>query len=88
MNVSDAMVSSVSTIVNNPQPPVPKNDQPAQKPQDSTVVKLSDQARQMSRAESQQGNESSETRTQETAEPAGIQFMEGESKGGRVNTFA
>jgi hypothetical protein len=53
------------------------------------VVKLSAQAQQMNRAENQNNNtERAETRPQEVAEPPGIQFMEGENKGGRVNTFA
>lgn len=32
--------------------------------------------------------ENVEPKTKETAEAPGIQFMEGESKGGRINTFA
>lgn len=91
MDVSNATSTSVSAIVNNPQlqPPAPKNDKQPEKQQDSTVVKLSAQAQQMSRAENQNNNtERTETRPQEVAEPPGIQFMEGESKGGNVNTFA
>lgn len=93
MDVSNATATSVSALVNSPQPqPVaPKNDKQPEKQQDSTVVKLSNQAQQMSRALDQNQNnntERTETRPQEKAEPSGIQFMEGESKGGRVNTFA
>lgn len=91
MDVANPAAASVSAIVNSPQPP--KNDkQPEKRPEkqpDSTVVKLSEKARQMSRAENQNNNtERAETRPQETAEPPGIQFMEGTNKGGRVNTFA
>lgn len=91
MDVSNATATSVSAIVNGPQqqPPAPKNDKQPEKQQDSTVVKLSVQAQQMSRAENQNNNtERAETKPQEAAEPPGIQFMEGENKGGRVNTFA
>lgn len=91
MDVSNATATSVSALVNSPQPqpPAPKNDKQPDKQQDSTVVKLSDQAQQMSRAKDQNINtERAETRPQEKAEPSGIQFMEGESKGGRINTFA
>jgi len=91
MDVSNATATSVSALVNSPQPQpaVPKNEKPPEKQQDSTVVKLSDQAQQMSRAKDQNNNtERAETRPQEKVEPPGIQFMEGENKGGRVNTFA
>ena len=91
MDISNATATSVSAIVNSPQPqqPAQKNDKQPEKQQDSTVVKLSAQAQQMSRAENQNSNtERAETKPQETAEPPGIQFMEGENKGGRINTFA
>ena len=91
MDINNATAVSVGAIVNSPQPqPVaPKNDQQPEKQQDSTVVKLSEQAQQMSRAKDQNNNtERAETRPQENAEPPGIQFMEGENKGGRINTFA
>lgn len=91
MDVSNATAASVSAIVNSPQqqPPAPKSDKQPEKQQDSTVIKLSAQAQQMNRAENQNINtERAETRPQEAAEPPGIQFMEGESKGGNVNTFA
>ena len=91
MDVSNATATSVSAIVNSPQQqlPAPKNDRQPDKQQDATVVKLSAQAQQMNRAENQNNNtERAETRPQEVAEPPGIQFMEGENKGGRVNTFA
>lgn len=90
MDVSNATATSVSAIVNSPQQqPAPKSDKQPEKQQDSTVVKLSAQAQQMNRAENQNINtERAETRPQEAAEPPGIKFMEGESKGGNVNTFA
>lgn len=91
MDVSNATTSPVSAIVNNPQlqPAAPKAEKQPEKQQDSTVVKLSEKAQQMNRAENQNSNtEATETKAKEAAEPPGIQFMEGESKGGRVNTFA
>ncbi|MDD2915721.1 MAG: hypothetical protein PHP70_10445 [Gallionella sp.] len=93
MEVSNVVnATSVGAIVNSPQPqpPAPQNDKQSEKQQNSSVVvKLSAQAQQMSRTETQNINtERAETRPQETAEPSGIQFMEGENKGGRINTFA
>ncbi len=91
MDVSNATATSVAAIVSSPQPQpqLPKNDRQPEQRQDSTVVKLSEKAQQMSRAEKQNSNsEPTETRPQEAAEPPGIQFMEGENKGGRVDTFA
>lgn len=91
MDISNATATSVSVLVNSPQPQpsVPKNDKQPDKQQDSTVVKLSDQAQQMNRANDQNSNTvRAETKPQETTEPPGIQFMEGENKGGRINTFA
>ena len=85
---STSATSSVGTLINSPQPTAPKSDKPSQEQQDSTVVKLSAQAQQMSRAENQNNTERAETKAKETTEPSGIQFMEGESKSGRVNTFA
>lgn len=91
MDVSSATASAINAIVNNPQQSAPVNEkQPEIQPekrQDSAVVKLSDLAQQMSRAENQNA-ERAETRPQEAAEPPGIKFMEGENKGGSVNTFA
>lgn len=95
MDVSNATATSVSAIANNPkqQPSAPiAEKQPENQPekqQDSTVVKLSEQAQRQNRAENQNNNtERAETRPQENAEPPGIKFMEGENKGGSVNTFA
>jgi len=93
MDVSKATVTSISAIVNSPQsqsqPPASKNDKQTEKRQDATVVKLSAQAQQMSRAENQNNNtERAETKPQEAAEPLGIRFIEGASKGSSVNTFA
>ncbi len=94
MDISNASAASVSALINSaqPQPPAPKNEkQPedqSEKQQDSAKVKLSAQAQQMSRAENQNNNtERAAVRPQEVAEPAGIQFMAGEKKGGRVDTF-
>jgi len=91
MDISNATAASIGTIVNSPQPQPSglKNDQKLEKQQDSIVVKLSEQAQQMNRTKDQNINtERAEARPQENAEPPGIQFMEGEKKGGRINTFA
>ena len=94
MDISNAPATSVSALVNSPQPqqPAPANEKPPEKQpeqQESAVVKLSAQAQQMNRAENRNNNtERAETSPQEVAEPPGIKFMEGESKGGNVNTFA
>ncbi|MFZ2300425.1 MAG: hypothetical protein WAW10_00985 [Gallionella sp.] len=91
MEISNAIATSVGAIVNSPQPQPSglKNDQQTDKQKDSTVVKLSEQAQQMSRAKDQNINtERPETKPQENAGPPGIQFMEGEKKGGRIDTFA
>lgn len=89
MDVSNATATSVAAIVNSPQsqPQLPKNDKQPEQQQDSTVVKLSAEAQQMNRAENQ-NTDRAEVRPQEAAEPPGIKFMDGENKGGNVNTFA
>ena len=94
MDVSNATATSVSALVNSTQQqPAPVNEKPPERQpeqkQESAVVKLSAQAQQMNRAENQNNDtERAETRPQEVAEPPGIKFMEGENKGGNVNTFA
>lgn len=91
MDISNAVATSVNTIANSPQPHPsgPKNDLRPDVQQDSVVVKLSEQAQQMNRAKDMNiDTERAETRPQENAEPPGIQFMQGEKKGGRINTFA
>jgi hypothetical protein len=76
------------------QPPAKAtNDaKPVQNQQGSTVVKLSAEGQQLSRADinspQSPNSESTEPPAKETAEPSGIQLIEGESKGGRVSTFA
>lgn len=92
MNISNATASSIGAAVNNPQiqppPPAPKSDKP-QGEDSASVVKLSAQAQQMSHAESQNKNtERSQASAKEVAEPPGIQLLKGDSKGGRVDTFA
>ena len=95
MDVSNATATSVSALVNSvqPQQSAPASEKQAAKQpeqqQESAVVKLSAEAQQMNRTENQNNNtERAETRPQEVAEPPGIKFMEGESMGGNVNTFA
>ena len=84
--------ASLTAIVNSPQPqpqqPAPAAKTSEQSTQESTVVNISAQAQQLNRAENQNNGERNETQAKETAEPSGIQFMEGETKGGRISTFA
>ena len=90
-NSTNPAATSLSALVNSPQPQPqpPKEEKKSQEQQDSTVVNLSAQAQQLNRTENQNVNtERAETKVKETAEPPGIKFMEGESKGGRVDTFA
>jgi len=89
---STSAAASVTAIVNSPQPqpqqqaPVAKSNE--QSAQESAVVKISAQAQQLNNAENQNNGQTSETKPKEAAEPSGIQLMEGETKGGRVSTFA
>lgn len=85
---SASAATSLGALVNSTQPPAPRSDKPSQEQQDSTVVKLSRQAQQMHRAESQNNTQQAEAKTNEAAKAPGIQFMQGESKRGRVNTYA
>ncbi|BBI99870.1 hypothetical protein FGKAn22_15630 [Ferrigenium kumadai] len=95
MVINNATATPLSQPVNTPQPaasrtPAPQSAKPAQGQQDSSVVKLSAQAQQMNRAETQTNinTERAETRPQEMKEPPGIQFMAGEERNGRINTYA
>ena len=97
MEVNSAAAASVGALVNSlqpqqqAQPAAPKSDDQPQQQQDSTVVKLSDRAKELNRTENQNNNnntERAEPEPKEAAEPPGIQFMAGETKGGRVDTFA
>jgi hypothetical protein len=101
MVISNPTATSLTQLVNSPQPqPVALQPaRPAEAPGDSTVVRLSDQAQQMNRAETQGSSatraetqtnvntERAETRPQEKAEPPGIQFMESANRNGRISTF-
>ncbi len=91
MDVSNSTATSVSALVNSPQPqpPAPQNDKQPEKQQDSTVVKLSAEAQRMNRTENRDSNaERADTGNRKAVEPPGIKFMEGKDTGGRVNTFA
>lgn len=91
MNISNAGVTSLGAIVNSPQPQpvIPKNDKPVEKEEGSTIVKLSAQAQRMDRGNAQDNKIGpDEGLSQENTEPSGIEFMQGEKKGGRINTFA
>ena len=66
---------------------------PEQKP--STVVNISEDAKRLNEAKNTDRAaatnaipENNETKSKETSEAPGIQFMEGESKKGRVSTYA
>ncbi len=94
--------SSVSSIVSNAATPFVNGAKSIVDRQASSVVTLSAQGQSLSQASTQTqagqsqasgrtdtvATENVETRSKETVEAPGIQFMEGESKGGRVNTFA
>lgn len=96
--------TSLTQLVNSPQPQPPAPQAPAARmetaPQASSVVRLSPQAQQLNQSESQPNaatraetqpnvnTQRAETRPQEKAEPPGIQFMEGENRNGRISTFA
>ncbi|MDZ4202197.1 MAG: hypothetical protein U1C96_08665 [Gallionella sp.] len=104
MEINSATATTLSQLLNAPQaqgssPSPAAVNTTSQTPQESTVVKLSAQALQLSRSEQTssapraetQNNintERAETRPQEIAEPPGIQFMESKSMRGRVDTYA
>ena len=71
MDINNA--TSVSALANSTraQPPAPKSDKPPQEQQNSTVVKLSEQAQQMHRAESQNNTQQAEAKTREAAKAPG-----------------
>lgn len=101
MDIKNSTASTASQLLS-PQPAVVPNTQQAnkqpEKQPDSTVVKLSEQAKQLQRAENQnkveqandtQNNKQSGTaRTEQNARPPGIQFISGENKGGHIKTSA
>jgi hypothetical protein len=103
MVISSPAATSLTQLVNSPQPQAPQSA-PASRTetasQDSSVVRISSQAQELNRSENQSNaatraetrtnvnTERAETRPQEKAEPPGIQFVEGEDRNGRINTFA
>lgn len=101
MEINSATATSLTQLLNTPQPPAsaPKaTGEPARAPQESAVVKLSEQAQQLSRAEMQNDAgraetrnnvdaERSEARPQEKSEPPGVN-LPGEEKRGRFNAVA
>lgn len=91
MEINNANATSLSALSSGPQPqaPVAKVEKQSDQQQESTVVTLSEQAKQLNRAETQdKDTERAETAPQEAAEPQGIQFIASENKGGRIDTFA
>jgi hypothetical protein len=98
MEINNATASPMNTLANNPQQPEPGNrassEKQPERQQESAVVELSAKAQQMNRAENQVNGAENQNaghtgaKPQETAEPPGIKFMEGDKKGGNVDTFA
>ncbi len=91
MEINNANATSLSALSSGPQPqaPVAGVEKQGDQQQESTVVTLSEQAKQLNRAETQnKDTERAETAPQEAAEPQGIQFIASENKGGRIDTFA
>lgn len=93
MDISNSAATStaVSQLVNKQQiqPPPQRPEKPSnnENERSSSVVKLSAQAQQLLQAEKANEDQAA-TRTDKVAEPSGIQFISGDSKGGKVNTFA
>ena len=87
MDISNVAATPVSAIASSPQQSAPKNEKQSLRQDNSAVVKLSAQARQLSRAENVD-TVRAEIKPKEMAVPPGIQFLKGESKGGQVNTYA
>lgn len=83
MNISGT--SPVSPSLNNLLSPLVKGVRQGADQQASSVVNLSAQG--LALNQTGPTGEQSETAVKEAAEPPGIQFMEGENKSGRVNTF-
>lgn len=91
MEINNATAASPAALAIStpPQAPAARVEKQEDQRQEFTVVTLSEQARQLNRAETQgNGAERAETAPQEAAEPPGIQFIAGENKDGRIDTFA
>lgn len=89
MNVNNATSAVQLSSITQSQPPA-RNQEPQtqQATQESSVVKLSTRAIQLSQATSQ-NQEVNETASRETAEPARMQRAEGESTASRrIDTYA
>lgn len=69
-----------------------KDVQPPQNQQSSTIVKISAEGQQLSRAEARNTqnakSQNNDQSAKQNAEPPGIKFMESKSHGGRVSTYA
>lgn len=72
-----------------------RSEKAAARQQPSTEVNISDMARKLNEAKNTERTaapnatqEGGETKPKEAAETPGIQFVESESRGGKVNTFA
>jgi hypothetical protein len=91
MEINNATAASPGALSSGPQPqaPVARTEKQGDQRQESTVVTLSEQAKQLNRAETQnKDTERAEAAPQEAAEPQGIQFIAAENKEGRIDTFA
>ncbi len=87
MNIS--AVNSASPTLNNMLSPQVNGVRQGPEQQPSTVVSLSSQGQSLSQTDAPaQVSQQTVTGNKEIKEPPGIQFMKGESKGGKVNTFA
>ena len=86
MNITT--VNSVSPTLTNMLSPLVNGVRQGSDQQPSTVVSLSAQGQSLSQTDAPaQVSQQTVTGNKEIKEPSGIQFMEGESKGGKVNTF-
>lgn len=91
MEINNATATPLGALSSSQQPQAPAAgvEKQSDQQQESTVVTLSEQAKQLNRAETQnKDTERAETAPQEAAEPQGIQFIASENKGGRIDTFA
>lgn len=99
---SSPVNNSVSQIFNNASTPVVDKTKSSADTPPSTIVTLSAQAQKLSQAASNQSSNqtsnptsaqsssqaSSQAVPEEANEAPGIQFMEGQTRGGRISTFA
>lgn len=103
VSISPPASSSASPLAGNAVAPFADGPKPGTDKQASAVVSLSAQGQQLSQAQTNQPQtsqsqpsngantaaaENVEPQSQKTAEPPGIQSVQGESKDGRIDTYA